>query len=1172
MSSHLFLGRSIQYSFVAGFLLLTFSSLEASQTASTPIKPTNTCRPLNLDSRQDGNYREAFSAITPLVKHDGQVQKSSCAAIFDRVKNPDPERLAYLPEYQQNLNLFFSNYCYRDVANGWKHDIQLRDTGPYIQQIINGEWHGAEYGTHNAVVIWYSPEFYRFVQKRDDGVTGLEMPRGAMAVKEMYTPPSSDCKGEDPIDFKPSSEHGAAFIVRQEEISMDGWYWGYFGWNSYPKEVGDLNDRVQVGQYFEDLADNLAHNQSWQTSDGIPGTAPRISYGPGVGWGAECLDCHASAESFQTFADLNNISGERPITSFLSMNFPTTADPAVTKHSADAQVRTQPSAVTTVALYKDAFLETFNPAGIFTGRFTTDAETNIVYDGTPPSRSTFSPMPSASFDSVWVKPNAAHKEAGIASQYVTSDQCFGCHDVGQTGLLFDMSTNVPASNGQTGKFIDQSPYGTWRTSPMGLAGRDPIFFAQLASETQTFHKASPGLVENVCLGCHGIQGQRQYTLDRANGDIGECGEFTRSMVNEIPVANNGMPPGKHANYGALARDGISCTSCHHAIFKESDIAKQFPDGSPDAQNKCVVERQEFLNPGVGHATLAATFTGSFLVGDPESIAAQIENPQVKPMQNALGLTPHQDESFSRSDICGSCHTVHLPILHSANNEPEHAVVGTVFEQTTYPEWAFSEYRTGKTANYPDGTGTLPSGAPSAGKLQISCQRCHMENSDSISRDGFPEGLLFPDMNPENRYVSKIATIQEKTNFPEAAYTLPAGDIDLERREGFARHTLVGLNVFFMSMAKQFPDVLGIPTDAGGYMSADPTGATINVPFIDRTLTRMQGSATTKTATIAVNSAEINEGVLDVEVEVISGVAHKFPSGVGFRRAFVELKVLDEYGQTLWGSGVTNGAGVILDNGAKPDTANPIDGELWWDEQCHPVVDRLAYQPHFSDGAKAISKQSQAQIYQELVMAPPPGLYIKPEVPGQDPVKTPGQPVDMCGTQLGPQDNKHVVYKDWSLTTSFLSICAQAKDNRLLPQGYLPLEDRMAISRSFTINPDGTAGKYAEFMAKKLAMESGSWGVGDDPDYNAADGKPYGGGDTFSYAIPMGDISGMPARITAGIYYQAIPPFYLQDRFCTAKGSDRDRLYYLAGKINLDNLAKDWKLPIASSGLAVSISR
>ena len=853
------------------------------------------------------------------------------------------------------------------------------------------------------------------------------------------------------------------------------------------------------------------------------------------------------------------------------MNFPTSTVPAIPKHTADAQTRSMLPLVKLIPGYNQAFLKTFDPKGIFTGEFTHSGST-IKYDGEPPSISSVKHMPSASFDSVWVKPGAGHEEAGITSQYVTSDQCFGCHDVGQTGLLFDMSTNVPAKDGQAGEFIDQAPYGTWRTSPMGLAGRDPIFFSQLASETQTFHKALPDVVENICLGCHGIQGQRQYTLDQANGITGECGEFTRTMVNEIPVANGKVAPGKHANYGALARDGISCTSCHHAIFKKDEIAKHFPYGSPDAQNNCIVARQEFLNPGVGHDTLAATFTGSFLVGDPERIGAQIEKPQPMPMQNALGLTPHHDDTFSRSDICGSCHTVHLPILHSTRDEPGYGIVGTVFEQTTYPEWAFSEFRTGKTANWPDGTGQLPSGAPSAGKLQISCQRCHMESSDSVSTDGFPEGLLFPDLDPENRYVSKIATIQEKTNFPEAANTLPAKDIDLERREGFARHTLVGLNVFFMSMAKQFPDVLGIPTDASGYMRTDLTGKTVNVPYIDRTLTRMKGSAKTKTAKITVTSAKIDGEVLNAEVKVVSGVAHKFPSGVGFRRAFVEFKVLDESDHTLWGSGVTNGAGVIMDNGAEPSSARPIDGELWWDEQCHPVTDRLAFQPHFDDGPNAISKQSQAQIYQELVFAPPPGQYIKPEVPGKEPVKIPNQPVDMCGTQLGPDDNKNVMYEGWSLTTSFLSICAQAKDNRLLPQGYLPLEDRIAISKSFTINSGEAAGKYSVFMAEKLARESGSWGVGDDPDYHSAGGKPFGGSDIFYYAIPLNDIKGKPAKVSASIYYQATPPFYLQDRFCTAKGDDRDRLYYLAGKINLDNIAKDWKLPIASNEIAVSTSR
>jgi len=1129
---------------IVAALMFVITSQAPVEAATKEVKSSNYCQPLNTVSQNGVKYRKAFSAITPLVKQGGQVKKSSCAALLKKVQNPGPEKAADLPAYQNALNEFFSNYCYRDVSSGWKHDIELRDTGPFIQTATQGDWTGSEKGTHNAVVIWYSPEFYEFVEKRAAGDDTFEMPEGAMSVKEMFNPPSSQCKGEDPINFKPTS-HGIAFFVRHSKISMDGWYWGSFGWNKFPAQVTDLKDQAAVDKYFSDIKDNLASNQSWQPK-------ANTTYGVGVGWGTGCLDCHASAESFQTFADIKNITGgtpEDPINTYLSMNFPTTAAATPSKHAMDAKSHSAQALAKLSPPYNPAFLKTFPPKGIFTG-------------GVAPSDSSVDRMPPASFDTVWVKANKAHDKAGVDSQYITSDQCFGCHDTGQTGLLFDMSTNDP----DTKEFIDQAPYGTWRTSPMGLSGRDPIFFAQLASEQQTFHKdyveKNPRVIEDICLGCHGLNGQRQYTLDHAQANGGECGTFTRDMLNQIPVASPGSAPGKHPNYGALARDGISCSSCHNAIFKKDDIAKHFTNYGPDAQNKCIVARQQLLNPGVNHDTLAATFTGSFLVGSPDRIAGQFKSPKVKPMQNALGLTPMHDDTYGKSDLCGSCHTVHLPVLHQAK------IVGTVFEQTTYAEWAFSDFRTGWSANYPNGMGTLPSGQPSAGKLKVSCQQCHMESSNSHANKDFPAGLVFPSMDPDDQYVSKIATIQEKSNFPQADNTLPAADIDLERRSGFARHTLVGLNVFLMSMAKQFPDVLGLPTDARGYISSDPKVQKHSLPYIDRTLRHMKNNAKSKTATISVEQLELSADTLNARVKVTSGVAHKFPSGVGFRRAFVEFKVLDGSGNTLWGSGVTNGAGVIMDNGSNPNHSKPIDGELWWDNTCNPVKDRLAFQPHFDAEQNPVSKQSQAQIYQELVITPPQKYKISAEVPGKQTLKK--KPVSMCGTHLDPGDEKSAYYPGWNLTTSFLAICAQAKDNRLLPQGYLPLKDRLFIAKKFTQNkPPAKPGKNADSMAEKLAREGGSVGVGNDPDYNSKNGKPYGGGDTFSYAIPRKDIKGEPASVVASIYYQATPPFYLQDRFCTAQGDDRDRLYYLAGKINLDNLAKDWKLPIASANRPVS---
>ena len=75
--------------------------------------------------------------------------------------------------------------------------------------------------------------------------------------------------------------------------------------------------------------------------------------------------------------------------------------------------------------------------------------------------------------------------------------------------------------------------------------------------------------------------------------------------------------------------------------------------------------------------------------------------------------------------------------------------------------------------------------------------------------------------------SKIADIQEHSNFPEAEYALPATDIDLQVRTGFAKHLLVGLNVFFIEIAKQFNAALGIPT-------VDPMLVKKGVPPLDLT--------------------------------------------------------------------------------------------------------------------------------------------------------------------------------------------------------------------------------------------------------------------------------------------------------------------------------------------------
>ncbi len=423
--------------------------------------------------------------------------------------------------------------------------------------------------------------------------------------------------------------------------------------------------------------------------------------------------------------------------------------------------------------------------------------------------------------------------------------------------------------------------------------------------------------------------------------------------------------------------------------------------------------------------------------------------------------------------------MHLPVFRGDQT------ISHVYEQTTYPEWAFSAYRDGKG---PDGE--LPHGA---GATPKTCQDCHMPSADARGR----------------QYVSKIASIQEFSNFPEAEYNLGPDDIDLPERGGFARHTLVGLNVFLTKMAQQFPAVLGIRTQ-------DPM---LNDQGLDPLLLTEQAmldQAANRTADITIGSPKLDGHILTATVTVSSRTGHKFPSGVGFRRAFVEFEVLDAQGEVLWASGRTNGGGVIVD-----EHDAPIAGELWWTDDCSARLRPGArrHQPHF----ETIDRQDEAQVYQELVSAPPDT----------------GEP--RCGHGAPPAGE---------LTTSFLSICAKVKDNRILPHGFLDEDARIEISKALGAGPE-------------LAQEVGPTEVGNDPDYQT------GGGDSLVYSVDTSGFGSPPYRVTATLYYQATPPFFLQDRFCTSKSADTQRLYFLAGHLNLDQSeAAGWKLEVATDSQPV----
>jgi hypothetical protein len=275
---------------------------------------------------------------------------------------------------------------------------------------------------------------------------------------------------------------------------------------------------------------------------------------------------------------------------------------------------------------------------------------------------------------------------------------------------------------------------------------------------------------------------------------------------------------------------------------------------------------------------------------------------------------------------------------------------------------------------------------------------------------------------------------------------------------------------------------------------------------------MLDQAKSRTADVSVSEVRRDRNVLSAKVTVTNKAGHKFPSGVAFRRAFIEFSVLDARDRVLWSSGRTNANGVIVD-----ERGTPIAGELRWRADCSARINPAAraHQPHF----QVVTRQDQAQIYEELVAKPAD-------------VATP-----VCGIGAKPAGE---------LTTSFLSICAKVKDNRLLPSGFLPLEDRISIADALGANHE-------------LAEEVAPVEVGDDPDYRN------GGADTVTYRIPLAQLNNRAVAVRATLYYQATPPYYLQDRFCTSRSEDTARLYYLTGRLEVAATPiKDWKLQVGTS--------
>ena len=222
------------------------------------------------------------------------------------------------------------------------------------------------------------------------------------------------------------------------------------------------------------------------------------------------------------------------------------------------------------------------------------------------------------------------------------------------------------------------------------------------------------------------------------------------------------------------------------------------------------------------------------------------------------------------------------------------------------------------------------------------------------------------------------------------------------REGYRRHDFAGLNVFLLELTRQFDDVLGVrKTD---FM----TGSTRD---LDDAIAGMRRTAESRTARIAVSATTgENEVIADVRVENLAG--HRFPTGVGFRRAFLEVSLLGPDGAPVWVSGATDATGTLVDA-----AGDPLPTEFF---SAGPDGAQR-FQPHH----EVITEPGQVQVYETLL-------------------------------------RNHA----GRFTTSFVHGCETVKDNRLLPRGWTHAGPSPELDGAYlkATRPGPLASKDADFTA------------------------------------------------------------------------------------------------------------
>lgn len=241
------------------------------------------------------------------------------------------------------------------------------------------------------------------------------------------------------------------------------------------------------------------------------------------------------------------------------------------------------------------------------------------------------------------------------SVFATSSKCALCHS---------NHSSATAMRDSQGKEI--APFNLWQGSMMANAGRDPFWWAQVASEVALNDPDKQDEVEGMCIRCHAPL----------------LSEAVRKMTSRDARMQDLISSNSPSLLGV---DGVSCTGCHQ--IQADNLGQE------------------------------ESFSGGFVIGDERLIFGPHRNPATGPMRVHVDYTPTFSDHVTTSALCATCHTLLHTVTPQANETSSDTSSNTssVFpEQTPYLEWQNSIFSTEDEANV---------------DTAKSCQDCHQPTFD-----------------------------------------------------------------------------------------------------------------------------------------------------------------------------------------------------------------------------------------------------------------------------------------------------------------------------------------------------------------------------------------------------------------------------------------------------------